>query len=289
MGVPPGIGVIDTMVAVADNPARLYDRIMPQLRDAESRAGIPTGYLYRKGASVDEGDDVIGAVLAEMDRFGVRRAMIEVDDDTLLAQRALIEHPDRFFADYNADPNGGMAEVRKIIRMHDEFDIRAVSGYPMLGSPPRRILHRNWYPIYAKCVELDLPFVPTMGVPGPRVPFGPQDVGQLDELCYFFPELTVVTRHGCEPWVDLMVKLMLKWPNLYFSTSAFAPKHYAPEIISFANTRGADKILYAGYFPVGLTLERIFAEFENVPFRDHVWPLFLRDNAIKVFKLEGAP
>jgi len=28
--------------------------------------------------------------------------------------------------------------------------------------------------------------------------------------------------HGCEPWADLAVKLMLKWPNLYYSTSAFA-------------------------------------------------------------------
>ena len=56
-------------------------------------------------------------------------------------------------------------------------------------------------------------------------------------------------RHGAEPWVDLAVKLLLKWPNLYYSTSAFAPKHYPKAIIDFANTRGADKVIYAGYFP----------------------------------------
>ena len=46
-----------------------------------------------------------------------------------------------------------------------------------------------------------------------------QDVALIDEVCWFFPELKFVTRHGCEPWADLAVKLMLKWPNLYYSTS----------------------------------------------------------------------
>ncbi len=63
----------------------------------------------------------------------------------------------------------------------------------------------------------------------------------------------------------LAVKLMLKWPNLYYSTSAFAPRYYPQAIIDYANTRGADKIMYAGYFPMGLTLERIFSELPNVP------------------------
>ena len=75
-----------------------------------------------------------------------------------------------------------------------------------------------------------------------------------------FPELIFVTRHGCEPWTELAVKLMLKWPNLHYSTSAFAPRYYPQDIIDYANTRGADKIIYAGYFPMGLSLERIMTE-----------------------------
>ena len=106
-------------------------------------------------------------------------------------------------------------------------------------------------------------------------------------MCWFFPELKIVVRHGAEPWTELMVKLLLKWPNLYYSTSAFAPKHYPEDIINFANTRGADKIIYAGYYSAGLGLDRIFSELPNVPFRDHVWPKFLRENAIRVFGLEG--
>ena len=98
--------------------------------------------------------------------------------------------------------------------------------------------------------------------------------------------MPLVMRHGAEPWEDLAVKLMLKWPNLYYSTSAFAPRHYPKAIIDYANTRGADRIIYAGYFPMGLTLSRIFNDMPHVPFNDNVWPKFLRENAIRVFKLD---
>ena len=144
------------------------------------------------------------------------------------------------------------------------------------------------YPIYAKCSELGIAVFCCAGVPGPRLRMELQKVEYIDEVMYDFPELTFVTRHGCEPWQDLAVKLMLKWPNLYYSTSAFAPKHYPKDIIHFANTRGADKVMYAGYFPMGLSLDRIFSELPNVPFRDHVWPKFLRENARAVLGIDEA-
>ena len=75
---------------------------------------------------------------------------------------------------------------------------------------------------------------------------------------------------------------MLKWPNLYYSTTAFAPRHYPKAIIDYANTRGADKIIYGGYYPFGIELERTFTELDNVPFTDAVWPKFLRRNAERV-------
>ena len=58
------------------------------------------------------------------------------------------------------------------------------------------------------------------------------------------------------------------------------------DIIEFANKRGSGQVMYAGYFPMGLSLDRIFSEMPDVPFRDEVWPKFLRENAVKVFKLD---
>ncbi len=153
-------------------------------------------------------------------------------------------------------------------------------------SPRWPINDKKMYPLYAKCVELGIPIFCCAGIPGPRLKAACQHVELIDEVMFDFPDLVFVTRHGCEPWTDLAVKLMLKWPGLHYSTSAFAPKYYPKDIVDYANTRGADKIIYAGYFPMGLSFERIMTEMPNVGFKDEVWPKFLRTNALRVLGLQ---
>jgi predicted TIM-barrel fold metal-dependent hydrolase len=287
---PSDVGVVDLMLQIpGDDRSAWYDFMKPLLLDEESRKvfSMPAEYLFKQiPGGPGPGDDPITWTLSKMDEVGVARAMVGVDDNNLLSQRALKEHPDRFFASYHANPNLGMEGVRTLERMHREYGIKAVTAFPSGLCPQVPIDDRRWYPIYAKCVELDLPFCCCVGVPGPRLPMDPQRVERIDPVCWFFPELKFVMRHGAEPWTALAVKLMLKYPNLYYMTSAFAPKHYPADIVTYANKRGADKIMYAGYFPMGLSLERIFSELPNVPFTDAVWPKFLRDNAVRVFKLD---
>jgi predicted TIM-barrel fold metal-dependent hydrolase len=219
-----------------------------------------------------------------MDRFNITRGMLNVATNPV-ARRAAVEHPDRFVASFNVDPNRGMECVRELDASVRELDVRSAQVFPAGLLPQVPINDKKMYPLYAKCVELDIPVFVNAGVPGPRVPMACQDVALIDEVCWFFPELKLVMRHGAEPWTALAVKLMLKWPNLYYSTSAFAPKHYPSDVVYFANTRGADKVLYAGYFPMGLSLERIFSELPAIGFRDHVWAKFLRGNAERLLKL----
>jgi len=202
-----------------------------------------------------------------------------------VSRKALKDHPDRFIAQGSVDPNRGMDGIRDMVRQYEEFGVRSFGAFNCGFNPQVGIADAKMYPIYAKCVELGVPIFSCAGVPGPRLPMWPQEVRLIDQVMYDFPELVFVTRHGCEPWEDLAVKLMLKWPNLYYSTSAFAPKHYPEAVVRYANTRGADKVIYAGYFPMGLSLERIMGDMKAVPFKDEVWPKFLRDNARKVLKL----
>jgi predicted TIM-barrel fold metal-dependent hydrolase len=282
---PRDLGAIDLMLNVPGADTRAwYDFMQPLFMDDESRnySKMPAEYMFRNVPDIAAHDDYVAYTVAKMDAVGVHKAMVGLSDPLNL--EAVRRYPDRFFGSYHANPNRGMDEVRTIVRMKEEHDIKAVTAFPSGTLPQVPIDDKRWYPIYAKCVELDLPFCCTVGVPGPRLPMAPQKVELIDEVCWFFPELKFVMRHGAEPWTDLAVKLMLKYPNLYYSTSAFAPKHYPKTIIDYANTRGAHKIMYAGYFPMGLSLERIFAELPEVPFRDHVWPRFLRENALEVFK-----
>ncbi|WP_373081543.1 amidohydrolase family protein [Zhongshania sp.] len=289
MAMPNDIKVIDLMLSVpGEDNTQWYEFMKPLLMDEESRTmfKMPAQYMFKDIPESGKKEDYIAYTIEQMDKHNIERAMLGIDDHNEIAKEALRRHPDRFFCSLEVNPNNGMDEVRKMVRLHKEFGVKAITGFASGLCPQVPYDDKKWYPIYAKCVELDIPFCPCVGVPGPRLPMAPQKVELLDEVCWFFPELKVVMRHGAEPWEKLAWKLMLKYPNLYYMTSAFAPKHYPEEIVKFANSRGADKIMYAGYFPMGLSLDRIFKDMPSVPFKDEVWPKFLRENARRVFKLD---
>jgi predicted TIM-barrel fold metal-dependent hydrolase len=283
------IPIIDTMMGIPD-PADNYDYFAPLLmgEHAKDVLGLPQGYLYTQPPSIPAGSDPAHHVLSEMDRHGIVQSVIDIGRAGSNADRALHEHPGRFVGTFTVNPNAGMAGVRELEAAVKQRGARAAFVKPSMLLPQVPIDDRRLYPIYAKCVELDIPIFILTGVPGPRVPLAPQKVELLDEVCYFFPELRIVMRHCGEPWEELAIKLMLKWPNLYYSTSAFSPKFYPESIIRYANSRGAHKIIYAGYFPFGLSLDRIMSELSNLPLKNEVWPQFLRGNAAVVLKLEQA-
>ena len=283
------IKVIDLMLGIpsSDDRSEWFESFQNLLMDQESQTQfkMPAQYMFKDVPDLSNQDDTIAYALEQMNKHNIHRAMLGIDDVSPTHHQALKQHPTRFFSAYEANANKGMEEVRKIRRLYKEHNLKAVTAFPSGLCPQVPINDKKWYPIYATCIDLDIPFCPCAGIPGPRIPAEPQKVEHIDEVCWFFPELKLVMKHGAEPWVDLAVKLMIKYPNLYYMTSAFAPKYYPQAIIDYANTRGSEKILYAGYFPMALSLDRIFSDMEKVPFKDEVWPKFLHQNAERVFKL----
>jgi hypothetical protein len=272
--MPTDIGVFDTLIG------------LPSLGRV-STSEHPAGYLFPSPPDVRRDDDSVAALLYEMDRYGIEHGLVPVSFDDEQSIAAVRDHPDRLHGSLVVDPNLGMAAVRDLRRAVEDVGVVAAQFMPAGVVPAVPIDDKRAYPIYAACVELDIPIFVNGGVPGPRVPMDSQYPGLVDEVCWFFPELRFVFRHGCEPWEELTVKLLAKWENLYYSTTAFAPRYYPKAIVDYANSRGADKILYGGYYPYGLELQRIFAELPDVPLKDDVWPKFLRHNALAVLKLGG--
>jgi uncharacterized protein len=291
MGMPTDVGIVDTMLGFPHpNMQDVYRFITRQTKDRESKEefAFPAEYMFKDvpETKLTGSEDPIGVTLREMDLWGIDKALIGVGDPTGAGAEALKRHPDRFIPSSTADPNEGMDGIRRLVKEYETFGVRAVGVFPAGTFPQVPINDKKMYPLYAKCVELSIPLFCCAGVPGPRLKAACQHVELIDEVMYDFPDLVFVTRHGCEPWTELAVKLMLKWPGLHYSTSAFAPKYYPKDIIDYANTRGADKIIYAGYFPMGLSLERIMTEMPQVGFKDEVWPKFLRTNALRVLGLD---
>ena len=287
MGMPSGIPIVDTMIGFPSEGYAQYDFIRRQTKDKGSREEMefPAEYMFKDVPKDLPTSDPVALTLHEMDRFGIERGLIGVGDDT--SRLALKRHPDRFIPSSTVDdPNDVTGSVRKLRREHEEFGVRAATVFPAGTFPQVAIDDAKMFPVYQTCVDVDIPIFCTAGVPGPRLKYAVQEVSRIDVVMFDFPDLVFVTRHGCEPWEELAVKLMLKWPNLYYSTSAFAPRYYPKAVIDYANTRGADKVIYAGYFPMGLSLERIFTDLPHVPLKDEVWPKFLAANARHILKLD---
>jgi predicted TIM-barrel fold metal-dependent hydrolase len=266
------------------------------LRDEESLAAWPAsdivGHLFKK-------DDVVRAryklsetldgVVAVMDDHGIGRAGIPLAPGTPVEVFEGIAKLDgRIFVSLRANPHEGMGAVRKIEELCGRYPfIRSVSLTPFQIYPFIPPNSKEYYPIYAKCVELGRAVFINVGFPGPRVPAWVQDPIHLDEVCWFFPELTVVMRHGGLPWTETCAQMLLRWPNLYYATTAVAPRYYPPAIIDLANRRGINKVIFAGYWPL-LSYERIFAELSALPINDAAWHGLLSGNAVRAFGLEPA-
>jgi len=288
MAINKDIHTIDLMLGIPEQEDRSdwYKFMEPLLRDEESKSmfKMPAQYMFKDIPETGSHDDFIQYTIDQMDKFYINQAMIGFHENSEVKIEAAKNHADRFFFDLPVNPHI-KDEAENIKRHYENYGIKAVSAFPSGMHPQVAINDQKWHPIYEMCVELDLPFFCCVGVPGPRIPMAPQKVELIDEVCWFFPELKFVIKHGAEPWTDLAVKLMIKYPNLFYMTSAFTPRHYPKDIINYANSRGSDKIMYAGYFPMGLTLKKIFSELPQVPFKEEVWPKFLSENAIRVFKL----
>jgi predicted TIM-barrel fold metal-dependent hydrolase len=289
------VPIIDPFVQIYVNTEHL-DVPMPReaLRDAESLAAWPsseiTKHLFRYDDVRKQRDKTAADLslwLENLDTWGISRAGVALTPDTPREFfDRLTEHADRIFVTLRANPHHGMHAVRYIQQLAAAYPfVRSVSMTPFQIYPFIAPNSKEYYPIYAKCVELDLAVFMNVGFPGPRTPAWVQEPIHLDEVCWFFPELRVVMRHGGSPWVEQCVRMLERWPNLYYATTAYAPRYYPDEILQFANTRGADKVIWAGYWP-NLGYDRVFSELGDLDLREHVWPKFLAENARRAFKLD---
>ena len=220
-----------------------------------------------------------------MDEAGVARGVLcsgySGVGDLEWVRTAITTHPDRFVGSHVVDPRRGMAAVREVEALVRGDGFRLIRMLGLQTQLPYD--HPAYFPVYAKCAELGVPVGLNVGFPGPLVPSRAQDPLPLDAVAAFFPELTIVLSHGGEPWVDVCVKLMVKWANIHYMTSAFAPKHVPRAVVEYANTRGADRVLFASDFPL-LTHARCVREIAAMPFRSQeIVDGFVSGNATRLF------
>jgi predicted TIM-barrel fold metal-dependent hydrolase len=242
-------------------------------------AGILTKYgrqdIVEKGGTPE-------TLLPDMDRFGVEQAIITFSDNEMVL-KAVKAHPDRLIGQVHADPTNIMDMVREIERYHDEGFV-SLRIEPFLWRKPPT--DRIYYPLYAKCAELDMAVQTQVGQTGPMFPSETGRPVYIDEVALDFPELRIVCGHLGWPWHEEMIAVAWKHPNVFIDTSAHYPKHYPPTFVHYLKTFGQDKVLFATDWPV-TRWDRIFAELDDhLKLEGPVRQKFLHDNALRAFKLQ---
>jgi predicted TIM-barrel fold metal-dependent hydrolase len=207
-----------------------------------------------------------------------------ISNDEVLAQ--VRQHPDRLVGVASVDLRRPKRAVDELRRMTLEHGFRGLRVLPWLwGLPPD---HRLYYPLYVACIELDIPFCLQVGHAGPLRPSEPgRPIPYLDQVACDFPELRIVGGHIGYPWTTEMIALATKYPNVYIDTSAYAPRRYPPELVSFLRGHGRDKVLFGSNYPM-LMPERCVGELAALDLDERTTAAFLGGTAARVFGLNAA-
>jgi uncharacterized protein len=263
-----------------------------------------------KGGNVDESfrrqtrsDKVIqgvsiGDYLKKMDEAGIERSLLiatrngdlNVRGSYHLPYETVAEvcqkYPDRFSGLAGIDPTLGVKQLRELEYAVKELKFVGAHYYPhWFDIAPD---HPYIFPVYGKCAELDIPIMMQVGhnliyQEHRRLP----SVGRpicLDRVAILFPELPLIGIHLGVPWHQEMISMAWKHKNIFIGGDAYAPKHWPPEIVHYANTYGQDKFMFGTDWPV-IDPVRAVSDVRELKFREEPFRKIMGDTARRVFKL----
>jgi len=252
---------------------RMFDSLRRWSHDGLPQAEIP---LEATIQAMDDAGVRLGLICAW---WGPHGPLISNDEVATFVRR----YPARLVGVASVDLYRPMDAVREVRRCVRELGFRALRIVPWLWNLPPD--DRRYYPLYAECVELGIPFCLQVGHTGPLCESEPgRPIPYLDRVALEFPELKIVGGHIGYPWCAEMISLATKYPNVYIDTSAYKARRYPRELVEYLRGHGRRKVLFGSNHPAwpakdcmdGLDTLALDAETEA---------LFLHQNAEQVFSL----
>src|SRR5690606_3685015 len=118
------------------------------------------------------------------------------------------------------------------------------------------------YPLYAKCIELDIPVVLHSGVNfSTTSPIRNSHPQLLDEVMVHFPELTVVVSPPGWPWILELIAVAWRNRSVYIGLAAVRPKYRGvagsgyESLLQYGGNVLKNQILFGSAFPL-MTVEQ---------------------------------
>jgi len=255
---------------------------MPEVVRLFQQSG--TAHILEAGVTPEQ-------MVALMDKAGIQTVMLSawhrpgqwvISNDEV--GDIVRQFPGRFVGVAAVNLEKPVEAVRELERAVKELGFRALRVVPWLWSRPPN--DKFYFPLYVKCIELDIPFCTQVGHTGPLMP---SEMGRpipyLDEVALTFPELKIVGGHIGHPWTDEMIGLAWKHERVYIDTSAYLPRYYPPQLVHYLKTYGQDKVLFGTNFPQ-LPFDKCVEQARTMDLPEEVERKFLRENARRVFNLD---
>jgi predicted TIM-barrel fold metal-dependent hydrolase len=198
-------------------------------------------------------------------------------------------HPERFAGLAAVNLSKPMDAVRELRRCVTELGFKGLRVVPWLWDAPPT--DRRYYPLYATCVELAVPFFTQVGHTGP---LRPSETGRpipyIDQVALDFPELVIIGGHIGYPWTEEMIAVARKHENVYIDTSAYTARRYPPELVRYMQTKGGRrKVLFGTNYPM-IFHQQALEDLAVLGLDDETRELFLQGNVQRLLELtEGAP
>lgn len=248
------------------------------------------GHIFGAAPPTPAGDNdaSLATVVAEMDQANVEYGLlVNLPNDEI--GQAHRDYSGRFKIFPALNPTDGMRAVRELERLVREDGangFRVASLYSALPASDRR-----HYPLYAKCVELNIPvrIYTAMTYANDR----PYELGHprhLDDIAIDFPELKIVAGLAGWPWINDMVGLLRRHPNLYCDTAAHRPRYLAKEgsgwevFLQYGNSLLQDKVMIGfSRYLFNCGYDELIAEYQHLPLKESVLEKWLYGNAAAFF------
>ena len=192
----------------------------------------------------------------------------------------------------SVDPRTGRAAVAEARRQAQQLGVRGFKFHPSLqGFDPSS---EEFYPLWIALEELGLPCIFHTGQNGMGAgPPGGRDIKLrysnpllLDDVAADFPGLTIIMAHPSMPWQNEANSIATHKANVYIDLSGWSPKYFPASLVKMSNNVLATKGLFGTDYPL-ITPEKWLGAFAELPLKDEIRPLILKDNAVRVLGLNS--
>lgn len=238
------------------------------------------------------------AYLDMYERLGAKHVVVKAKDlETTFGYRITNEdvaafckkHGPRYIGFAGVDPHKGMTALRELDYAVRELGLRGlnIQGFEneiAINDP-------KMFPLYAKCIELDIPINLHTSVnfsTATAMDWGRP--GLLDQVMVHFPELRVCASPPGFPWVHELIAVAWRHPNVSIGLVAVRPRYLAVEnsgyggLLQYGNSMLQDRIIFGSSFPT-VAVESCLADIEALPLKDGVKRKWLHDNAARFLGL----